>query len=447
MMLSQKKEKSIVQRICSLARLQNEEALTKLVNAGVCLDVLEKGSNAVMLLAKEGNKKAVEFLMDTFKSNRNSVVRGYAQGGFVDLVNEQIEAGASPEYAVWGYAETGNVKQVNALIDKNARKHYAVLGYASIGYVDQVNQLTVGGQYEGYALKGYAYGGYEDQVSKIISISNKGWAVNGYACAGRFDQVNALLINGGPALLSDAVAGYAYSGYDKRVEELLSKGASVDAALAGYARSGRIAQADELDPSRYNRIALSEYAESCNIDQINKYVTTDDDKEAVLIAYTKMGFLKKMEEAMRLASLTDYPLLRWRMLLLASQSNPGYDVRKLDERATTLNKIMKDYHLSYKQAQALEIKGLRAWMLQGQSMVKDEKFPPELFLAIAASVGNLSGRDTLKVFSAVNRNLLFGAIDITVDKYKNNKMTIGQSVRRQKQIDKNYHRRMNFGFN
>lgn len=73
-----------------------------------------------MLLAKEGNREAVEFLIDKFKASRNAAVKGYALGGFVNLVNEQIKAGANPDYAVWGYANSGYTDQGKSLLGKDA---------------------------------------------------------------------------------------------------------------------------------------------------------------------------------------------------------------------------------------------------------------------------------------------------------------------------------------
>jgi hypothetical protein len=62
-----------------------------------------------MLLAKEKEIEAVEFLLTRFNLSVNYAVEGYAIGGHVREANQQIARGASKDYAVEGLGIGGHV--------------------------------------------------------------------------------------------------------------------------------------------------------------------------------------------------------------------------------------------------------------------------------------------------------------------------------------------------
>ena len=101
--------------IYSVAKEKNREALTNIVEKNARLNILQSASNSIILLAKEGDSTSVEFLINQFKEGRNDAVLGYAIGGHVEQVNEQILKGADYHAAVRGYVFGGHIQQKNIL--------------------------------------------------------------------------------------------------------------------------------------------------------------------------------------------------------------------------------------------------------------------------------------------------------------------------------------------
>jgi hypothetical protein len=89
-------------------------------------------------------------------------------------------------------------------------------------------------------------------------------------------------------------------------------------------------------------------------------------------------------------------------------------------RAAKLNKIMREYNVSCKQARALEIKGMRTWLLQG----KDEPNPHlfvnhDAYFKIVSMAAGLSRDDAEDLCGAVCENTERGAKELLLAKQPN----------------------------
>ena len=173
----------IFETICRLARAKDEKALTEIVKSGVCIGVVVQGEyTPVALLAKEGNKDAVEFLINKFRALRKEAVLGFARGRHVDQVIVMLSQKSDPgkrhklrRWAVWGFARGRHVDQVIVMLSQESDP-------------EKLHEL------QKWAVWGFAQGGYVRQVKKVFSQESNPeklhelriWAVLGFA-QGRYE--------------------------------------------------------------------------------------------------------------------------------------------------------------------------------------------------------------------------------------------------------------------
>jgi hypothetical protein len=128
-------KKVLFEKICRLAREQDEISLQGLLANGGSIHIRHGGFIPVILLAKEGSIDAVEFLLNKFAANINCAANGYARAGLVDSVEDLIRRSRSSiDAAVSGYARAGLVKQVDGLLFRGASISFAMSGYVSGGH-------------------------------------------------------------------------------------------------------------------------------------------------------------------------------------------------------------------------------------------------------------------------------------------------------------------------
>lgn len=440
------KEKTIFESIYQFAKSQDEEALKAfLENTGASVQIHQGDYVPVLLLAKEGNHKAVKFLIEKFHANRsdalfgyawggyvrevdqlieagcfeNIAVEGYARGNHVAQVNRLIEAGARRKDAAWGFARGGNIEQANLHIAAGASRDSAIYGYARGGYIEQVNQLIAEGANPGYAIVGYAESGNVEQVEHLIAA---GWdrdgAVWGYALGGFTELVNEQIMLG--CSRNKAAEAYALSGRVEQVNQLLAAGASRKRVVEGYARAGCIKEVNQqlaIGVSKNN--AVLGYGADGNYNQVNELIAAGADRSSAVEGYAFGGYLKiNQETVLRLAAYTDDATLRKLLIQEAKKKLKDIEIDLLFEQATRLNKIMDHYHLSFNQAKGLSIKGSREWLLQGTQLVRNGSLAADIYFQIASLLMNLSLRDTKKVFSVINRKLFFDSMEHNFSKFK-----------------------------
>ncbi len=213
---SKEKARELISQICLYAKTQNKNALDALIQSGTCLSFFQGDNNAILLLAREGDASAVNYLLTNYKQNPDHAIKGYALGGHSKYVNELLANGASIDQAAQGYAQGGYHAEVLELLKQGAKIDVIVKGYAIGGHSAQVNEFldpTTLHNYE-IALQGYAMGGHVNQVSALLAEIHKtrpnevyysAHALSGYALAGRLSEVNALLASIDPTMTGEAI--------------------------------------------------------------------------------------------------------------------------------------------------------------------------------------------------------------------------------------------------
>lgn len=403
------KEETLFEKIYRFAKEKNKEALIKIVEENGCIDILQRGYTPIMRLAKEGNVASVEFLLNTFNASRNDAALGYAWGGYIEHVNQQIKQGANRNSAVFGYAIGGDVERTNQLIKQGAGRNSAVLGYACGGHIEQVDQLIERGASCNDAVLGYAYGGYVEQVNQLIEQrASLDFAASGYAEGGYVEQVDQLIEQG--ASRNDAVYGYAMGGHVEQVNQQIALGASRDSAVNGYAISGHVEQVNqqiELGASRDD--AVNGYAEGGHGEQVNQQIKLGANRNSAVKGYMHGGYMKPAN-VLRLMAFTEDEELRKLLAERAKKNDDSLDIDVLQAKATRLNNIMREYQLGFNQAQSLTIQGTRAWLLQGPWLVKNGVFTPEIYYYITSFIIGPSIQDTNKVLEAVSKKLFSDSV-------------------------------------
>lgn len=338
----------------------DEAKLAELVQQGICLGVQWCSATPIQTLAKRGNHKAVELLIDRFAGNIAQVVMGYAQGGYIDQVNALLEPGGIIAGAIIGYAQVGNVTQVNALFQTRISKdpymdlpdqimastylNAGVSGYAAGGQVEElVNFLLAGGANINIAIAGYAAGGHVRQVNALLERgADINLAIAGYAQNGHIEQVNALLERG--ADINHAIAGYATGGHVDQVNVLLKRGADINPAIVGYATGGHVRQVNALlERGADINLAIGGYAVGEHVSQISALLERGADINVLVYLFNPSP-----KHLLRLLSFNGSEELRKQILDNASQftgiiDNPASFL----ETAAKLNHKMKVANIGF----------------------------------------------------------------------------------------------------
>lgn len=442
---TQPKTETLFETIYRLAKAKDVNSLTKLVKSGACIGVQQDLYSPIMLLAKEGDQASVEFLIDEFKGNRNAATEGYALGGYVRLVDQQITAGANRNFALRGYARSGYVDQANQLLAAGASLFTAVLDYATGGNVEQVNRLIPVGGERDFALFGYALGGHIEQADQQIAAGGRrDYALWGYALCGNIDMVNQLIAAGADRVY--AVHGYAQGGYVEQVDKQLEAGADISAAAEGYARGGHAKYVDQLLARGAKKsAALYGYGFGGHIDQVNRLIAKGARPSSAANGYEIGGFLKDELEILRLLAYTDDQALR--IAIVENAKRNFFDTDLLLKEAARLNHVINEYQVSFKKAKSLNIKGARAWLLQGPELVRERKLPKEIFLEIASLVTDLPTKDTERLHADVNKQLFKSSMKSIDAQFKDGFFSPKKAKEAKKQTKVHHQKRMTFKLN
>lgn len=206
---------ALMLNIVTHAKKHRKEALNALVEQGVCLSFFQGSHNAIILLARQGQYNAVNFLLTHYGQNPDHAVIGYALGGHSLYVNELLADGANIDFATQAYAQGGHQTEVNALLKQGAKSNAAVKGYAINGNTTQVNNLmTTQGLYlYEFALQGYAMGGHTKQITDLLKVVHDklpnevfftAHVLSGYALSNRLEEINEFIKNMAPTVINEA---------------------------------------------------------------------------------------------------------------------------------------------------------------------------------------------------------------------------------------------------
>lgn len=440
---AQAKVKYLFSKIYHLAKKQDKESLTKLIQSGVCIGIrYREYSSPITLLAKRGQYNAVDFLIDEFKASPNHAVLGYAEVGDVHHVNQMIARGASKDFVVMGFAMGGHVEQVNDLLKRGAMIDAAIAGYAYRGNAKQVDLLLAQGRGGlDYAVKAYARRGYTTLVDQMLTQgASIDQAVYGYGIAGNKEQLNQLLAK--KASINAAVEGCAFGHHTRLVDKLIAQGASRTSAIKGYARSGYVDEVNlQIAAGGDKHYALWGYAIAGHIEKVNQEIQSNNAFFAS-DAYARGGYLESEEAILFLVANSDNATLQKQLFDRVRLDNDALDTVKLKQTANKIKQIMTEYHLPYQAAKTLLMTGPRAWLLQGPELIRDNRLPAELFYQVTSCLTGLSIQEADRVSTAINDNLADGAKKIIESKFKGGLFSEKRRLEEIDAVDEHYTKRL-----
>ena len=168
------------EKLCEIARSCDENALFRFFYENH-LTINEKPhhelfffdtATAVKKMAQEGNDKAVNMLIKTFKANPIEAAEGYAIARNVEKVEEFLRQYNAMNVVVRGYANAGDAEKVSNMLERGASITDAVYGAARSGHHDLVDHLLKrsGNKLNAMAMAitGYAHSGHIELTESMI---------------------------------------------------------------------------------------------------------------------------------------------------------------------------------------------------------------------------------------------------------------------------------------
>lgn len=470
-------------KICRLAREQNKDALRKLIDTGVCVNIRSGIDTPVCFLAREGNILAVNFLMHNFAANPSQAVIGYAFAGLTDKVDELIvQYGAAIEYAIEGYAHAGRIDLVNHYMKTmNVELKFKILLQAIIGYAlggrgdlvkQELGRLNDIPSLDGKqkvslvhaAIRACAFAGLTNQLNQWLHTGPALLeAIRGYAHSGRVAQVNHLLLAYHQALTQaqipptgkewrfgkeQAIWAYATNHHEEPIKQLLLEGVDPHQALQGYAVGGHSQPYDEL--SEYtvfmhaldkeerkkfgrgvNSLAARSFASEYHIDKINQMIERGVDCTAAVMGFEEGGFLSNEQRLLFLLPFIDDFGLRSSICDRAKQLHPSLDRTALLKKTTMINGLMRRYNIDYLSAKALLKKNVPFFLLEGMGMGMGmglfnnalPTLPTEVIVHIGTFLTGLPNNETETLLGKLNDKLLGATIEPIFKKFKDGLFT------------------------
>ena len=387
----------IIHTIYSLAKSKKLDDLFEMEAQGICLGRFYGAYNPIILLAKDAEDKAVEFLLQNFKSSFNHALQGYAWGKHLAQVDQLIKRGAHPRYAVIGFALGGHDIEVMKWIQQNNRYICdAIYGYALGGFVNQVKDLRDQIQ-DGilYAIRGFAQGNHLEKVN-MLTRQDMSEVIRGYAHGGHFNQAIAMLS-----------------------EENKNKVSFHINALFGSAEGGHVDQVNffiknQKSNNRYLHSAAEGYAYGGHINEVNQLVNEHPDADYFLKDYIKAGYFKSgqatTQSLLRLIAYTSHLETRNFLGGCANQVDVLYrndyeKMNKLTAEGNKLHDIIQKYNLNF--THAVQLKNLsvseKAWLFMGHQILN--QLPLEIFYQITVELTGLSPVDIHIIFNAMNNQV------------------------------------------
>ncbi|HTM63820.1 MAG TPA: hypothetical protein VL360_04905 [Gammaproteobacteria bacterium] len=411
-------------QVCRLARQGKENELRELPRHLITVAPVVNDKTPVMLLAEEGNDEAVELLIRKLYASLNDAVEGYARKENVAKVNELLARGASKNRAIYGYASAGFTELTYSLLGKNDKNdetyHHAIWGFAYAGLKQEAANLLEARDDEvmlKYLVRGLAAVGKDQDVAIWRDTGvDMAHAIFEYAKRGRVDKINELLLHDGR--LNQAMEAYAFAGNVAAVKDLQGRGADIGVALMGYARAGRIDNVIDLLKQGVDRKwAIQGFARAGLIDCVNAMISDSDEAARAGAGYLDDDQFDTPQSFLRTLALTSNEDLYSHIVAgLQTVDRNIPDKKNLLKQAARLARIMKEYHLDYEQALALQTKGMRVWLQQGRH--SNPPLPQDVVNLIAAKTAGLSTEDMKVIEKAVTLNTNHGAREIIKEKYR-----------------------------
>ena len=207
---------SIVDLICRLAKDENTDELNALIKSDIIsIGIHEGKDNAIKRLAKDGDHRTVNYLINYFGASLEDALEGYARGNHDTKVKELLLAEVQPKFAIRGYAEAGKEDRVEEL-----RQEALDIDRKTL----DINTKA--------ALVGFIMGGHDHKekvIKKLISESQDENAmhehiIKAYAIIGNIKKIEELTIEKNASnVWINNIIGSAFGGYTDHIDQLLEK--------------------------------------------------------------------------------------------------------------------------------------------------------------------------------------------------------------------------------
>jgi pentatricopeptide repeat protein len=382
---------------------------------------------------------------------------GYAHSGFHQEVQQLLAMGASPGSAAYGYARTGQLDHAKSLITwVHERIHQqsqlslfikkSILSYNfdmergvhigppdiddDIDFIqcdhdavsqDELTAIKQIGMKIAILLEEVKVIGHhiifglaiENRLSQFKDYIDYDYysdrdVIKGYAYSGRINAIYHLIESvpagwGHLALeeMKECAAHYCiYAGYDAEAEQFCKTFTDQEYMMDAYAAAGRVDKVDDL----LNKLVKAKhsaagYAKAELIEKVNE-LATPDEFEFIALNYHSRKYFDNQQSCLRVLALTTNQELQQYLAY-------NHDPYNMLTKATHMQRIMRDYQLSYDQARTLQEPALRIWLLLACNM--QPKLPIEMILMIATHVAYASHNDMKHIHKAVCKNTLEGA--------------------------------------
>lgn len=416
-----------------LAKHRDKQALEAYRKVGVFLDAWFGRQRLLYCFAKEKNREVVDFLINEFELDKDAAAEGYAQAGELAAVNRMLQQGASKVYVINGYAQGGHRAQIQGFLDERIFLNNAIEGYAQGGYVAEVDALLRAGGEKNSAVFSYAWVGNQLQVERLLAVgASINHAQRGYAWGGHVAQVSDLLRRGGNFF--SAIAGYALGGYTEAIEELewsygkvniqaLEKRFALSCQrekIWNYAIGGHLKPLRALLHSDKDKaLALAGYLRGQHPAQMNHLLSLPENKDIfefknpfVLIKgllFSKADYKNPQAvcKIQRFLSFINLPKLQcyiYEAMNANLQLIDGKNKKAKLAYLKTLNKLMRNYQLSYPEAQLAAKAYIQIWFLQGFQLVKMKRIDAYIFLMVSSYLTGLSLAETTSFFKKYQKH-------------------------------------------
>lgn len=430
-MFRKQHHKSLFQTIYRLAKKRNEVRLIELIYSGANINTIENKYTPVMLLAKEGDEGAVEWLLNKFQADIHSAVSGYTRGRHYDKMENLLARGASLQAALIGHPQikdydkegvNGNflilIEILSQVKNTALRRHLARIA------AQEVSKKP----YRGFNEKRY----FEALIELSSKPENMFQTICRLAREGDEKGLTELIKSGidihkGEAPYSSPAMLLAEEGNEKAVELLFNKfNAHITCIIAGYAHGGHHDQVENLlYQNNFDKVlvtrAAENYVKSRYYHKLENLFSNGATLLTVLVNYRERktynaqgGAYADTAAIVHILSFVSTPQLRINLLKEVTDGLRKYglsfDAEKIFRITEKQNQLMNKYQFSYEETlKFIELlkendspkekaSGFLVWFLQGIQLVQERRLSAEIFLHISAYLTGMGDKNILQFY-------------------------------------------------
>jgi hypothetical protein len=344
------------------------EALSQRVksSSSASIHIFFNDHTPVMLLAKEGEKEAVQFLIDKFEASLNHAVLGAALAGHVELVWQLISQGASLNYALLGVIDNENKKN-DELKEKLINRGANLLG---------ANSMRL-------RLKWIAWATVEINARPVSSHSSRDhlYSISRYiAETGEARPLNCLLKSVELSKPYNLIKLYVLNMLNMFADKFES---CLDGAIHGAAKGGHIILLN----------SLIEYAKEKGCEGPLRSAAVCGAKEGKYL-----DAARSRSEILQFISFIDDLKLRKKLIKKVIREGGLVDsIEIILPKVNQINGLLRNINFDFAQTQSWQ-SVLHCWFLQGIQLVKGRMVSLDIFIHISSFIIGLSDVETKRFF-------------------------------------------------